>query len=176
VNPLVELRNEPDRIVVVLRPFPWWRNVAVMVLITIVAAALVFVLRRVPDSVLVNAILGVAIAAMLGSTYGAVLAAAWYTIGREVVTATHDGITIDHHIVGRRRRRTFAATSITGLRAVGAQQVMRGGRPVHGVSALSFDYEGQTVRFGAGLAGPDADRVVLAVTEAVTRASSRASR
>jgi hypothetical protein len=172
---LVAIQRESGRVSVVLRPYRRWATVWVFLAVGLAAAAVLLAgLRsgvRVPE--LVGAgLLGIAAYA----AYGAALAAAWCLVGREVVTATPQSLSIEHFIIRRRRTQQYSAGKVMNLRVQPAGQVMRRGRPVRAVAGLVFDYDEQTVRFGAGLVGAEADAVVADLRSGMTPPGTTAAR
>jgi hypothetical protein len=167
VSLIVEIRRDPGTATVVLRPYPIWSRVGVFALVALIAGLLGFAVA--PSSTLAGMVrLGLVLTMGLAA-YGALLASAWYGFGREIVTATRTALVIEHRVLRPRRKvTTYAADRVQDLREVGLGQVMRRGRPVSAIaSALAFDYEGRNVRFGAGLAGAEAESVIAALNEAM---------
>ncbi len=164
---LIDIRREPIRSVITLRPYPRWRTVWTSIAVTVVAAVLA--LLPAPESMATRLFRVVVLFVGVLSLYVAVLASAWYLLGREVITAAGDSITIEHYIWRRRKRRTtYSSSGITNLRSVGRGQVMQRGRLVSAfASALAFDYQGKAVRFGAGLVGTDVESVLEAMKDAI---------
>lgn len=164
---IVEIRRDPGTVTVVLRPFPSWKRVGAFSLVALIAGLLGFAVA--PSSTLAGVVRLGLVLTMGFSAYGALLGFAWYGFGREVVTATRSTVIIEHRILRSRRRvTTYAADWVQDLREVGLGQVMRRGRPVSAIaSAVAFEYEGRNVRFGAGLAGAEAQSVIAALKEAM---------
>jgi hypothetical protein len=172
---VIEIRREPT-CRVTLRPYPRWRIAVTFAAIAIVSAVLG--LASAPDSVVGRALRVLMVLVVPIMTYGALLACAWYRFRREIITATGATLSIEHRIFRRGRKvKTYAADRVQNVRAVGLGQVMLRGRPVSAIaSALAFDYEGQNIRFGAGLVGAEAESVVAAIKDGMSRSTARASR
>lgn len=168
---LVAVHREPGGVTVALRPYRRWRNLGVPVVVACTGLiVLLVVLRsgaRVP-AVVPEVLLGVTgLAAWAASSI-----IAWHLLGREVVTATPEALTIERFIIRRRSRRQYAPGRVVNLRAQPAGPVMHRGRLVSAPAALAFDYEGRTVRFGAGLAGARAQALVVDLDAAMNRPST----
>ncbi len=178
MDPLDEVRRDPDKVMVVLRPLRRWSTVVVLAAVALAAILMIVLLVETKTFADVPLLALLGVFAITGES--ALRAAGWYLLGREVVTATAKSLTIEHYVIvrlgffGRRGKRTYSATSMTNLRAVAARQVLRRGRLVRAAPALAFDHEGTTVLFGAGLSGATAERVVADLAGALTRSGHSA--
>jgi hypothetical protein len=161
---IVDVREEPGRVAIVLRPYTLWQ--AIVIPIAQVVALVIVVAVREPHSQqdrVVTALIGLAVGLVLGSLLSWM---AYLLIGREeIVAVSGTQLLIDHQVLRHpelRRRRTYAIDRIVNLRAVG--------KPAN---TLAFDYNGSPVQFGRGVAGPDADRVLQALAAALPALASR---
>ncbi len=145
-----------------LRPFPMWSRFWVPLGAAGLSLALVLAGRSWEPTWLGAAFLSVAVAA----AYGAALGLAWNTMGREVVTVSGGRLTIEHFTWRRVRCLTFEAAGLK-IRAVAAGPVVRRTRAIRALSCLVVDKDGHTTRFGAGLEGAEAARVIEVLTGAL---------
>lgn len=163
VSRVIDVRQEPGRALIVLRPYALWQSLVFP--IAQLAALIVFSVRE-PHSQQ-DRVMSVLIA--LGGGFVLASLAFWMAyllVGREervVVSGTQ--LLLDRQVLRRpelRRRRTYAISRIVNLRAVGPVKP-----PQPRGAYLAFDYDGSTVKFGLGVAGSDADGVVKALAAAV---------
>jgi len=164
VSRVIDVREEPGRVVIVLRPYALWQSLAFP--IAQLAALLILFSVREPHSqqdrkMLV--LIGLAAGFVLGSLLYWV---AWLLVGREeTVTVSGTQLVLDRQLLRRPqlgRRRTYAIHRIANFRAVGPPKP-----PQPWGAYLAFDCDGATVKFGLGVAGSDADRVLKALAAAV---------
>jgi hypothetical protein len=164
VSRVIEVRQEAERVVIVLRPYALWQSIAFPIA-QLAALGIVFSVRE-PDSQQDRIISGL-IALGAGLVLGSLAFWVAYLLGgrQESVAVSGTQLLIDHEVLRRpelRRRRTYAISRIVNLRAVGPAKP-----PQPWGAYLAFDYDGSTVKFGLGVAGSDADRVVKALAAAV---------
>jgi hypothetical protein len=164
VSRVIDVREEPGRVVIVLRPYALWQSLAFPIA---QLAALIIVFSLWEPHPQQDRMMPLLIALGVGSVLGSVaFLVAYLLVGREErVAVSGPQLLIDHQVLRRpelRRRRTYAISRIVNLRAVGPVKP-----PQPWGAYLAFDYDGSTVKFGRGVAGSDADRVVNALAAAV---------
>jgi hypothetical protein len=173
---VLAVREEEGGAAIALRPYRIWEKLVVplgMLVGVAVGASLL------PDSGTGQA-RAVRSLAVYGTGMGfGVLAAllGFLLAGREeTVTIAGGTVTIDRELLRWprvRRRRFYPISRVSNLRAVEPPPMKTSGRYVRPVPPpwllyLAFDHEGRTVRFGTGLVGPDADRVLRALARAMS--------
>lgn len=174
-RPLVlEILQQRDGVSVTLRPFPVWSKFWVPAGVVVLAVSLMLAAHAWAPSRIVELALPTLLALAVAAAYGAILAMVWHTAGREVVTVASGRLTIEHFTWRRVRHRSFSAFALE-IRSVPAGPVMQQGRQVHGSPCLAFDQDGKTVRFGAGLEGAEATRVLNALSGALKHQGPGAS-
>lgn len=164
VSRVIDVREEPGRVVIVLRPYALWQSLAFPIA-QLAALLIVFPLTE-PHSQQ-DRMMSVLIALGGGLALGSIAFwVAYLLIGREErVAVSGTELLIDRQALRRpelRRRSTYAISRVVNLRAVGPVKP-----PQPWGACLAFDYDGSTVNFGRGVAGSDADRVVNALAAAV---------
>ncbi len=89
--------------------------------------------------------------------------------GREgIVAASAQGLVIEREVLRRPRwwtTRRFYAPRVRNVRAYVHEAAQKKGRFPPWLVSLAFDHDGKVVRFGAGLVGADADRVVQVLVQ-----------
>lgn len=153
---------------VTLRPFPAWSKFWVPIGVVVLAVSLMLAAHFWLPPRIVELAWPVLFALAAAAAYGAILALVWHTAGREVVTVASGHLTIEHFTWRRVRHRSFSTLGLK-IRTVRAGPVLQQGRQVHGSPCLAFDQDGKTVRFGAGLEGTEATRVLDALSGALTQ-------
>ncbi len=159
MDALVAVRREPGRTEVVIRAYRDWSKVAGPMALALVVWLLFTALVLLPRSRASAFAIALTCGVGLFLAYVLVIAVAWLLIGREIVTATPETLRIEHRILRRVNGRSYSTTGVVNLRAVSGGPVMHRGRVVEGAPALSFEYGGRVVRFGAGLAGATGEQV-----------------
>jgi len=164
VSRVIDVRQEPGRVVIVLRPYALWQSLAFPIA---QLAALIIVFSLWEGHSQQDRMMSLLIALGVGSVLGSIaFSVAYLLVGREErVALSGPQLLIDRQVLRRpelRRRRTYAISRIVNLRAVGPVKP-----PQPWGAYLAFDYDGSTVTFGRGVAGSDADRVVNALAAAV---------
>jgi hypothetical protein len=174
------VREEPGSTVITLRPYRLWEAVAfpggMLVGMLVIAPALL------PESMMqAQRVVGVLILLAICLVSGAVGALVASLLGgrEEVLTVSGGTLAINRERLRWpkvRTRRAYAVGRVMNLRAVQPPPMKTSDRYVRPIPRpwsldLEFDYDGGTVRFGAGLVGPDADLVLRALTRAISPAT-----
>jgi hypothetical protein len=164
VSRVIDVRQEPGGVLILLRPYAFWRSITIP--IAQLATLLVVFAIKEPHSQQ-DRILTVLIALGAGLVLGSLaFSVAYLLLGREEsVAVSGTQLIIDRQVLRRpelRKRRAYAISRIVNVRAVGPAKP-----PQAWGACLAFDYDGSPVNFGLGVAGPEADRVLRALAAAV---------
>jgi len=172
---VLALREEPGRTEIALRTYRIWETLAFPLGMLAGMGAVDSVLPA-PDTQEQRVVV-VLILLATSCVFGLVSAlVAHFLVGREERLTVFGGtLVIDREVLRWprvRRRRAFAVGRVANLRAVEPPPPKTSDRHVRPIPApwllnLEFDYEGGTVRFGAGLVGPDADRILRALVRSM---------
>ncbi len=167
---VIDVRQEPGSTTVVVRRYNMWETIGVPLgmLVALLAQAPYAGQAGSGQDRALRSLVGILLA-VLGGTVIAVVGN--LLAGREeVVTASGTRLVIDRQVLRWptwRRRRTYEVGSVKNLRAYVHQAAQKKGRFPPWLVSLAFDHNGSLTRFGAGLMGADADRVVQALTQAM---------
>lgn len=177
---IVDVRHAAERTTIVLRSYRLWE--ALTVPLALPAGALVYEFAtRAHPPVLQSAqerALDTLFALGVSLGVAAIAAIAAYLLGgrEEIVTASHRALVIDRQVLRTpewRVVRHYEGASVQRGRAYlpsAAERAIQrrpGAKPAPWQPSLAFDHERTVVRFGVGLRGADADRVVDLVTAAM---------
>lgn len=103
----------------------------------------------------------------------------WQLKGREIITVSPMALTIKRDVLGFGRARNFDVSEIRKLRTeqlVWSPFDFRSGLGFCGIGGgtIAFDYGFQTVRFGAGIAKPEAEMIVKMISNRLAKLAETA--
>ncbi len=170
------VREDPGSTAIRLRPYGIWETIAfpLGMLVGMGVVASVQPGSGTQEQRVVRGLILLATSLIFGLV-GALVA--HVLAGREeMVTVSGGTLTVDRELLRWpkvRRRRAYGVSRVMNLRAVEPPPMKTSGRYARPIPSpwllnLEFDYEGGTVRFGAGLVGPDADLVLRTLARAMS--------
>jgi hypothetical protein len=168
---VIDVRQEQGSTTIVLRSFRAW-EILTPLLGTLAGMFILLDSRPAPASPREPDILGGLTIWLIAVICGAAL---WVLVRliasrEEIVTASRQALVIERQVLlwpQWRSRRTYEADSVKNVRAYVDPVARQKRRFPPWLVSLAFDHKGSTVRFGAGLLGTDADRVVQALARAM---------